>query len=228
MSVQIGNDWDEILKDEWKKDYYIRLRKNLINEYKNYTIYPNMYDIFNALKKVSYEDTKVVILGQDPYHGVGQAHGYSFSVQEGIKTPPSLLNIYKELHDDLGLYIPNNGNLIKWANQGVLLLNSTLTVRAHQANSHKDIGWTILTDNIIKLLNQREKPLVFILWGKFAQSKEELITNNRHLILKSAHPSPFAAHRGFFGSKPFSKTNNFLIKNNMSPIDWQIEETVAK
>ena len=223
MSVQIGNDWDEILKDEWKKDYYIRLRKNLINEYKNYTIYPNMYDIFNALKKVSYEDTKVVILGQDPYHGVGQAHGFSFSVQKGIKTPPSLLNIYKELHDDLGLYIPNNGNLIKWANQGVLLLNSTLTVRAHQANSHKDIGWTILTDNIIKLLNEREKPIVFLLWGKFAQSKESLITNKRHLIIKSAHPSPFAAHRGFFGSKPFSKTNNFLIKNNISPIDWQIE-----
>ncbi len=223
MSVQIGNDWDEILKDEWKKDYYIRLRKNLINEYKNYTIYPNMYDIFNALKKVSYEDTKVVILGQDPYHGVGQAHGFSFSVQKGIKTPPSLLNIYKELQDDLGLYIPDNGNLIKWANQGVLLLNSTLTVRAHQANSHKDIGWTILTDNIIKLLNEREKPIVFLLWGKFAQSKEILITNRRHLIIKSAHPSPFAAHRGFFGSKPFSKTNNFLMKNNMSPIDWQIE-----
>ena len=223
MSVQIGNDWDQILKDEWKKDYYIRLRKNLINEYKNYTIYPNMYDIFNALKKVSYEDTKVVILGQDPYHGVGQAHGFSFSVQKGIKTPPSLLNIYKELQDDLGLYIPDNGNLIKWANQGVLLLNSTLTVRAHQANSHKDIGWTILTDNIIKLLNEREKPIVFLLWGKFAQSKEILITNRRHLIIKSAHPSPFAAHRGFFGSKPFSKTNNFLMKNNMSPIDWQIE-----
>lgn len=223
MSVQIGNDWDEILKDEWKKDYYIRLRKNLINEYKNYTIYPNMYDIFNALKKVSYEDIKVVILGQDPYHGVGQAHGFSFSVQKGIKTPPSLLNIYKELQDDLGLYIPDNGNLIKWANQGVLLLNSTLTVRAHQANSHKDIGWTILTDNIIKLLNEREKPIVFLLWGKFAQSKEILITNRRHLIIKSAHPSPFAAHRGFFGSKPFSKTNKFLIKNNMNPIDWQIE-----
>ena len=182
-----------------------------------------MYDIFNALKKVSYEDTKVVILGQDPYHGVGQAHGFSFSVQKGIKTPPSLLNIYKELQDDLGLYIPDNGNLIKWANQGVLLLNSTLTVRAHQANSHKDIGWTILTDNIIKLLNEREKPIVFLLWGKFAQSKEILITNRRHLIIKSAHPSPFAAHRGFFGSKPFSKTNNFLMKNNMSPIDWQIE-----
>ena len=223
MTVQIGNDWDEILKDEWKKDYYLNLRKNLIHEYKNYTIYPSMYDIFNALKKVPYKDVKVVILGQDPYHGQGQAHGFSFSVQKGVKTPPSLLNIYKELHDDLGLYIPNNGNLIKWADQGVLLLNSTLTVRAHQANSHKDIGWSILTDNIIKLLNKREKPIVFLLWGKFAQSKENLITNKIHLIIKSAHPSPFAAHRGFFGSKPFSKTNNFLIKNNMSPIDWQIE-----
>lgn len=223
MTVQIGNDWDEILKDEWKKDYYLNLRKNLIHEYKNHTIYPSMYDIFNALKKVPYKDVKVVILGQDPYHGQGQAHGFSFSVQKGVKTPPSLLNIYKELHDDLGLYIPNNGNLIKWADQGVLLLNSTLTVRAHQANSHKDIGWFFLTDNIIKLLNDREKPIVFLLWGKFAQSKESLITNKRHLIIKSAHPSPFAAHRGFFGSKPFSKTNDFLLKNNMSPIDWQIE-----
>lgn len=228
MTVRLGNDWDEILKEEWKKDYYLNLRKNLIHEYKNHTIYPSMYDIFNALKKVPYKDVKVVILGQDPYHGQGQAHGFSFSVQKGVKTPPSLLNIYKELHDDLGLYIPNNGNLIKWADQGVLLLNSTLTVRAHQANSHKDIGWSFLTDNIIKLLNDREKPIVFLLWGKFAQSKESLITNKRHLIIKSAHPSPFAAHRGFFGSKPFSKTNNFLIKNNMSPIDWQIEETVAK
>lgn len=223
MTVQIGNDWDEILKDEWKKDYYLNLRKNLIHEYKNHTIYPSMYDIFNALKKVPYKDVKVVILGQDPYHGQSQAHGFSFSVQKGVKTPPSLLNIYKELHYDLGLYIPNNGNLIKWADQGVLLLNSTLTVRAHQANSHKDIGWSFLTDNIIKLLNDREKPIVFLLWGKFAQSKESLITNKRHLIIKSAHPSPFAAHRGFFGSKPFSKTNDFLLKNNMSPIDWQIE-----
>lgn len=223
MTVQIGNDWDEILKDEWKKDYYLNLRKNLIHEYKNHTIYPSMYDIFNALKKVPYKDVKVVILGQDPYHGQGQAHGFSFSVQKEVKTPPSLLNIYKELHDDLGLYIPNNGNLIKWADQGVLLLNSTLTVRAHQANSHKDIGWSFLTDNIIKLLNERKKPIVFLLWGKFAQSKESLITNKRHLIIKSAHPSPFAAHRGFFGSKPFSKTNDFLLKNNMSTIDWQIE-----
>ena len=223
MTVRLGNDWDEILKEEWKKDYYLNLRKNLIHEYKNHTIYPRMYDIFNALKKVPYKDVKVVILGQDPYHGQGQAHGFSFSVQKGVKTPPSLLNIYKELHDDLGLYIPNNGNLIKWADQGVLLLNSTLTVRAHQANSHKDIGWSFLTDNIIKLLNDREKPIVFLLWGKFAQSKESLITNKRHLIIKSAHPSPIAAHRGFFGSKPFSKTNDFLLKNNMSPIDWQIE-----
>ena len=223
MSVQIGNDCDDILKEERKKDYYINLRKKLIYEYKNYTVYPNMYDIFNALKKVSYKDVKVVILGQDPYHGQGQAHGFSFSVKKGIKTPPSLQNIYKELHNDLGLYIPNNGNLIKWANQGVLLLNSTLTVRAHQANSHKDLGWSILTDNIIKILNARSKPIVFILWGKFAQSKEELITNDRHLIIKSAHPSPFAAHRGFFGSRPFSKTNEFLQKNNFKPIDWQIE-----
>lgn len=223
MSVQIGNDWDDILKDEWTKDYYINLRKKLIDEYKNYTVYPNMYDIFNALKKVSYDDVKVVILGQDPYHGQGQAHGFSFSVKKGIKTPPSLQNIYKELHSDLGLYIPNNGNLIKWANQGVLLLNSTLTVRAHQANSHKDLGWSILTDNIIKILNKRSKPIVFILWGKFAQSKEELITNDRHLVIKSAHPSPFSAHRGFFGSRPFSKTNEFLQKNNIKPIDWQIE-----
>ncbi|WP_276877667.1 uracil-DNA glycosylase [Anaerococcus hydrogenalis] len=223
MLVQIGNDWDDILKDEWTKDYYINLRKKLIDEYKNYTVYPNMYDIFNALKKVSYDDVKVVILGQDPYHGQGQAHGFSFSVKKGIKTPPSLQNIYKELHSDLGLYIPNNGNLIKWANQGVLLLNSTLTVRAHQANSHKDLGWSILTDNIIKILNKRSKPIVFILWGKFAQSKEELITNDRHLVIKSAHPSPFSAHRGFFGSRPFSKTNEFLQKNNIKPIDWQIE-----
>lgn len=223
MSVQIGNDWDDILKDEWQKDYYINLRKKLIYEYKNYTVYPNMYDIFNALKKVSYKDVKVVILGQDPYHGQGQAHGFSFSVKKGIKTPPSLQNIYKELYNDLGLYIPNNGNLIKWADEGVLLLNSTLTVRAHQANSHKDLGWSILTDNIIKILNNRNKPIVFILWGKFAQSKEELITNDIHLIIKSAHPSPFAAHRGFFGSRPFSKTNEFLQKNNFKPIDWQIE-----
>ena len=220
MSVQIGNDWDDILKEERKKDYYINLRKKLIYEYKNYTVYPNMYDIFNALKKVSYKDVKVVILGQDPYHGQGQAHGFSFSVKKEIKTPPSLQNIYKELHNDLGLYIPNNGNLIKWANQGVLLLNSTLTVRAHQANSHKDIGWTILTDNIIKLLNEREKPLVFILWGAYAQRKGAFIDRSRHLVLTSAHPSPLSAYNGFFGNKHFSKTNEYLREHGETEIIW--------
>ena len=223
MSVNIGNSWDDILKDEWNKDYYLELRELLKKEYKNYTIYPSMYDIFNALKFVSYEDCKVVILGQDPYHGENQAHGFSFSVKKGVKTPPSLLNIYKELHDDLGCFIPDNGNLEKWARQGVLLLNTTLTVRAHQANSHEKIGWHILTDRIIELLNEREKPIVFILWGKNAQEKIRLITNPNHLIIKSSHPSPFAAHRGFFGSKPFSRTNEFLSKNEIEPIDWQIE-----
>lgn len=223
MSVNIGNDWDEILKDEWSKDYYKKLRRILIHEYQNYEIYPDMYDIFNALKAVSYEDAKVLILGQDPYHGRGQAHGFSFSVRENVATPPSLVNIYKELHDDLGCYIPNHGNLEKWAKQGVLLLNSTLTVRANMANSHKDIGWSILTDEIIKKLNDREKPMVFILWGRYAQSKTRFITNKNHLILKSPHPSPLSAYRGFFGSKPFSKTNNFLKNNSMEEIDWQIE-----
>ncbi|MDD7463902.1 MAG: uracil-DNA glycosylase [Anaerococcus sp.] len=223
MSVNIGNDWDEILKDEWSKDYYKKLRRILIHEYQNYEIYPDMYDIFNALKAVSYEDAKVLILGQDPYHGRGQAHGFSFSVRENVATPPSLVNIYKELHDDLGCYIPNHGNLEKWAKQGVLLLNSTLTVRANMANSHKDIGWSILTDEIIKKLNDREKPMVFILWGRYAQSKTRFISNKNHLILKSPHPSPLSAYRGFFGSKPFSKTNNFLKNNNMEEIDWQIE-----
>lgn len=223
MSVEIGNDWDDILKDEWSKAYYINLRKNLINEYKNYTIYPSMFDIFKSLKRVSYKETKVVILGQDPYHGKGQAHGFSFSVKEGVRIPPSLLNIYKELKNDLSLYIPNHGNLEKWTDQGILLLNSTLTVRAGLANSHKDLGWSILTDNIIKKLNEKDEAIVFILWGKFAQSKEVFLTNPKHLIIKSPHPSPFSANRGFFGSKPFSRTNKFLKENNLKPIDWQIE-----
>ncbi|MBS6105717.1 uracil-DNA glycosylase [Anaerococcus sp.] len=223
MSVNIGNDWDIILADQWDRVYYQNLRKKLITEYRNYTVYPDMYDIFNALKSVAYEDVKVVILGQDPYHGPGQAHGYAFSVQKGIKTPPSLQNIYKEMHDDIGTYIPNNGYLIKWANQGVLLLNTSLTVRAHQANSHQKIGWEILTDNIIKKLNKREKPVVFILWGRNAQSKERFITNPNHYIIKSTHPSPLSAHRGFFGSRPFSKTNDFLKASGQETIDWQIE-----
>ena len=223
MSVNIGNDWDIILADQWDRVYYQNLRKKLITEYRNYTVYPDMYDIFNSLKSVAYEDVKVVILGQDPYHGPRQAHGYAFSVQKGIKTPPSLQNIYKEMHDDIGTYIPNNGYLIKWANQGVLLLNTSLTVRAHQANSHQKIGWEILTDNIIKKLNEREKPVVFILWGRNAQSKERFITNPNHYIIKSTHPSPLSAHRGFFGSRPFSKTNDFLKASGQETIDWQIE-----
>ncbi|WP_276861768.1 uracil-DNA glycosylase [Anaerococcus tetradius] len=223
MTVKIGNDWDKLLKDEWDKPYYQDLRKFLIREYRNYNIYPDMYDIFNALKYVAYEDVKVVILGQDPYHGRGQAHGFSFSVKEDVPIPPSLLNIYKELCDDLGLFIPDNGNLTKWAKQGVLLLNTVLTVREKSPNSHKDRGWEKLTDRIIALLNQREKPIVFILWGANARSKTKLINNRRHLILTSAHPSPLSAYRGFFGSKVFSKTNKFLRDNNMKEIDWQIE-----
>lgn len=223
MTVKIGNDWDKLLKDEWDKPYYQDLRRFLIREYRNYNIYPDMYDIFNALKYVAYEDVKVVILGQDPYHGRGQAHGFSFSVKEDVPIPPSLLNIYKELRDDLGLFIPDNGNLTKWAKQGVLLLNTVLTVREKSPNSHKDRGWEKLTDRIIALLNQREKPIVFILWGANARSKTKLIDNRRHLILTSVHPSPLSAYRGFFGSKVFSKTNKFLKDNDMEEIDWQIE-----
>lgn len=223
MSVNIGNDWDNLLKEERDKPYYKNLRKFLIFEYKHYNIYPDMYDLFNALKYVSYENTKVVILGQDPYHGWGQAHGFSFSVKKDVPIPPSLLNIYKELHDDLGLFIPDNGDLTKWARQGVLLLNTVLTVRKKSPNSHRGRGWEILTDRIIELLNKRDKPMVFILWGANAKSKERLISNKNHLILKSVHPSPLSAYRGFFGSKVFSKTNEFLRANHMEEIDWQIE-----
>ena len=223
MSVFIGNDWDQLLASEWEKTYYQNLRKELIKEYRNYKVYPDMYDIFNALKSVPYEDCKVLILGQDPYHGKGQAHGYAFSVKKGVRTPPSLLNIYKEMHDDIGTYIPDNGYLKKWADQGVLLLNTSLTVRAGEPNSHEKLGWEILTDRIIKLLNDRQKPIVFILWGRNAQSKEPFITNPKHLIIKSPHPSPFSASRGFFGSKPFSRTNGFLKSVGQEPIDWQIE-----
>lgn len=221
--VEIGNHWDELLKEEWEKDYYKNLRKILIHEYQNYSIFPDKFKLFESLKFVDYDDVKVVILGQDPYHGKGQAHGFSFSVLPGTRIPPSLRNIYKELENDLGCSIPNNGYLIKWAKQGVLLLNTSLTVREGQANSHKDIGWQILTDKIIELLGSREKEMVFILWGRNAINKIPLIRNKNHLILQSVHPSPLSAHRGFFGSKPFSKTNQFLINHNEEPIDWQIE-----
>jgi uracil-DNA glycosylase len=223
MAINIKNDWMKLLENQFEMTYYKELREFLIQEYASKTIYPDKYDIYNALNYTAYKDVKVVILGQDPYHGPNQAHGLSFSVKPGIPAPPSLVNIYKELKDDLGCYIPNNGYLKKWAEQGVLLLNTSLTVRAGEANSHRNKGWEIFTDAIISLLNQREKPVVFILWGSNAISKESLITNKSHYIIKSPHPSPLSAHRGFFGSKPFSKTNDFLKSIGEAPVVWQIQ-----
>lgn len=220
--VKLNNDWDKLLEDEFKKDYYLNLRKFLIDEYKNNIIFPNKDDIFEALKHTSYKDTKVLILGQDPYHGEGQAHGLAFSVQPYVKIPPSLLNMYKELKDDVGCYIPNNGYLMPWADQGVLLLNTALTVRSGEANSHKSKGWEIFTDEIIKILNKREDPVIFVLWGLNARKKKEFINENKHYILEAPHPSPLSARRGFFGCKHFSKINEILIKLNKAPIDWQI------
>lgn len=219
----LKNDWNELLEDEFSKEYYLTLRDFLKHEYNTKTIYPDKYDIFNALHYTPYENVKVVILGQDPYHGPNQAHGLSFSVNPGVRIPPSLLNIYKELNSDLGCYIPNNGYLKKWADQGVLLLNTSLTVRAGEANSHKNKGWEIFTDKIISLVNKKNDPVVFLLWGNNAISKKKLITNDKHLVLSSVHPSPLSASRGFFGSKPFSKINQFLTSVNKKPIDWQIE-----
>ena len=216
------NDWAELLDDELKEPYYLELRKFLIDEYSTKKIFPNMYDIFNALHFTSYADTKVVILGQDPYHEPGQAHGLSFSVLPDVPPPPSLMNIFKELRDDLGCFIPNNGCLKPWAEQGVLLLNAVLTVRAHAANSHRGHGWEIFTDKIIRLLNDHERPLAFILWGRPARSKKNMITNPRHFIVESAHPSPLSASGGFFGSRPFSRVNKFLESVGETPIDWQI------
>jgi uracil-DNA glycosylase len=218
----LKNDWAPLLAGEFQKSYYLKLRQFLIEEYRTGTVYPEMYDIFNALHYTAYADTKVVILGQDPYHGPGQAHGLSFSVKPGVTPPPSLQNIFKELEADLGCYIPDNGCLVKWARQGVLLLNAVLTVRQGQANSHRGLGWETFTDEVITALNRREEPAVFMLWGKNAQEKEELVTSPHHYIIKSPHPSPFSASRGFFGSKPFSRANNFLRTCGSTPIDWQI------
>ena len=221
--VNIGNKWDKILALEFESEYYQKLRSVLINEYKTQTIYPEMNDIYNALKLTDFEDVKAVILGQDPYHGEGQAHGLCFSVKQGIKPPPSLINIYKEQKTDLGIDQPlTNGELTKWAKQGVLLLNTSLTVRAGKPMSHKGIGWEILTDKIIELLNDASQPIVFLLWGAHARAKAKLITNKNHLILQSAHPSPLSAYNGFFGCRHFSKTNEFLEQNGRNPIDWQL------
>lgn len=220
--VNIGNSWDEILKDEFQKDYYLKLREFLKYEYSHYNIYPNMYDIFNSLKYTPYENVKAVIIGQDPYHGAGQAHGLCFSVKAGVKVPPSLQNIFKELKADLNIDPPNNGELTDWAKQGVLMLNSVLTVREGMANSHKGKGWEQLTDAIIGKLNECDRPIAFILWGGNAKAKEPLITNPIHGIFKAAHPSPLSAYNGFFGCRHFSKVNQFLTENGIQPIDWKI------
>lgn len=221
--VNIGNEWDELLKDEFTKEYYLKLREFLKAEYSSRRIYPNMYDIFNSLKFTSYSDVKVVIIGQDPYHGAGQAHGLCFSVQKGTAIPPSLQNIYKEIYSDLGIPPANHGYLKKWADSGVLLMNTVLTVREGQANSHRGMGWEIFTDRVIELLNQRDKPIVFLLWGGNAKQKMRLITNPSHLILQAAHPSPLSAYNGFFGCRHFSKANEFLTANGMTPIDWRVD-----
>ena len=218
--MKLGNDWDGYIGEEFSKEYYLRLRSFLKHEYSTQKIYPDMYDIFNALKFTPYSSVKAVILGQDPYHGEGQAHGFCFSVKKGVKIPPSLQNIYKEISDDLNIKMPDHGTLTEWAKQGVLLLNTTLTVREGHPQSHLRQGWETFTDAIIKSLNNSEKPIVFILWGSNARSKKALITNKNHLILEAPHPSPLSAFNGFFGCKHFSKTNNFLLSKGIEPIDW--------
>lgn len=222
--VNIGNDWDVILKDEWDKPYYRLLRKFLKQEYMTKIIYPNMNDIFNALRYTAFEDIKAVILGQDPYHGAGQAHGLCFSVKKGVDVPPSLQNIYKEMQSDLGITPPSHGELTYLAKQGILMLNTVLTVQSGQAASHRGHGWENFTDRVIYEINKKTEPVVFILWGRPAAEKAEIITNPIHLKLKAPHPSPLSAHRGFFGSRPFSKTNEFLTAHGIEPIDWQIPE----
>ena len=218
--VHIGNDWDSLLQEEFQKSYYLNLREFLKTEYFTKKIYPPMNDIFNALVYTSYKDARVVILGQDPYHGEGQAHGLCFSVKRGTPLPPSLKNIFKELDDDLGIAAPPSGELIGWARQGVLLLNTTLTVREGMPQSHKGKGWETLTDKIISLMNEKQEPVVFILWGGNARVKKSLITNPSHLVLECAHPSPLSAFAGFFGSKHFSRANAFLTEKGLAPIDW--------
>lgn len=215
--------WQQALSGEFRKPYYGKLYKTVVQEYAARQIFPASEDVFNAFEFTPLDQVKVVILGQDPYHGDGQAHGLCFSVKPQVEIPPSLVNIYKELQDDLGCYIPNNGYLEKWARQGVMLLNTVLTVRAHQANSHRGIGWEEFTDAAIRVLNEQDRPMVFLLWGRPAQMKKSLLHNPKHLILEAPHPSPLSAYRGFFGCRHFSQANAFLVKNGLKPIDWQIE-----
>ena len=220
--VQFNNSWDILLKDEFQKPYYLNLRKFLVQEYKTQTIYPHMDNIFNALKFTDYKDVKVVILGQDPYHQPNQAHGLCFSVQKGVNPPPSLQNMYKEIYAEYGYPIPSHGELTYWAKQGVLMMNTVLTVRESHPNSHKGMGWEIFTDNVISLLNMRPEPMVFLLWGANARAKTKLITNPNHLVLQSAHPSPLSAYNGFFGNGHFKKANEFLKSKGLTEIDWRI------
>ncbi len=222
----ISDDWLGALKPEFSKAYYRKLYQTVHYEYQHYQIFPEADDLFNAFHLTPLHEVKAVILGQDPYHNIGQAHGLCFSVKPGVDIPPSLENIYKELHDDLGCYIPNNGYLMKWAEQGVLLLNTVLTVRAHQANSHRNIGWEEFTDAAIRALNQEDRPIVFLLWGTPARQKKSMLHNPKHLILEAPHPSPLSAYRGFFGCRHFSQCNEYLKKNGVEPIDWQIEDIV--
>jgi len=222
--VHIGNDWDEILADEWEKPYYKKLREFLKSEYSSRTIYPHMNDIFNALKYTSFSDVKAVIIGQDPYHGAGQAHGLCFSVKKGVEPPPSLKNMYKELYTDLAVTPPSHGELIEWAKQGVLMLNTVLTVREASPNSHKGMGWEQFTDRVISELNRKETPVVFLLWGANARKKAEIITNPLHKKLITVHPSPLSAYGGFFGCKHFSQTNEILESAGLTPINWQLSE----
>ena len=219
----IGNSWDIILKDEFNKEYFIDLINHIKEEYQSKTIYPPQNELFNAFRYTDYNNVKVVILGQDPYHGPNQAEGLSFSVSNKVNKPPSLINIFKELESDMRIPFPEANSLKPWAKEGVLLLNAVLTVEEHKPTSHASLGWETFTDDVIKILNEKEEPLVFILWGAYARKKKELITNKKHLVIESAHPSPFSARNGFFGSKPFSKTNEFLKKNNIKEIDWRIE-----
>ena len=219
----IGNEWDKILKEEFSEEYFKKLINHVQEEYKNKTIYPKQTDVFNAFRYTDFDNVKVVILGQDPYHGPNQAEGLSFSVKDEVQKPPSLKNIFLELKNDLGIPFPEHNSLKPWAKEGVLLLNAVLTVEEHKPTSHKDLGWERFTDDIIKIINKKNTPVVFILWGAYARKKKELITNPIHLIIESAHPSPFSAYNGFFGSKPFSKTNEFLKKNGIKEIDWRIE-----
>ena len=219
---EIDSQWQEALKEEYQKDYYHELMTKVSEAYENNQVFPPANEVFNALNLTPLSQVKAVIIGQDPYHDVGQAHGLCFSVKPGVKVPPSLVNIYKELHDDLGCTIPEDGYLVKWATQGVLMLNTVLTVNAHEPNSHKGYGWEKFTDAIIRKVNEEDRPIVFLLWGAPAQKKKKLLNNPKHLILEAPHPSPLSVYRGFWGCKHFSKTNDFLVKNGIEPIDWQL------